>query len=50
MMIVVSFVVAILNILELLLVVRCLMSWFPQVQVLVKRESWHIAMPFWLMS
>ncbi len=32
MMIVVSFVVAILNILELLLVVRCLMSWFPQVQ------------------
>lgn len=32
MMIVVTFVVAILNVFELLLVVRCLMSWFPQVQ------------------
>lgn len=32
MIFVVAFVVAILNVLELLLVVRCLMSWFPQVQ------------------
>ncbi|MGN1031796.1 MAG: YggT family protein [Butyricicoccaceae bacterium] len=32
MMIVVSFLVAILNIFEIFLVIRCLMSWFPQVQ------------------